>query len=114
MITGLRLSTTGEVSRVEIDEETYGTLHEAIGCDCFTRVGLPDIDMFCDDNGWVIDRPQFNHTATVIVRAFDYDSPIAGNVVFLGADGRGGNVSLTDDQVKLLGRMAQMIAVGDE
>ncbi|QDQ91587.1 hypothetical protein FND50_12670 [Rhodococcus sp. WB9] len=62
----------------------------------------------------MIDRPQFNHTATVIVRAFDYDSPIAGNVVFLGADGRGGNVSLTDDHTKLLRKMAEMVMGGDE
>ena len=114
-VTGVRIDTSGVATTVDLGPDTAEGLRREIDCRLFDRVGLmPGLDLWCDDEGLCVAEPVINVAASVIVNAFEYPQPIAGNVVFVSNDGHGETTSLPDHFVKLILRMATMVTAGDE
>lgn len=98
-VTGLRISTDGDVTEVELGSRDGSTLHalyREIGCDLVDVVALTThVDMWVDDEGML--RQEVNWVATAL--AYQYGSmtqKFFGNVVLTGGcDAGGATESLT-------------------
>jgi hypothetical protein len=112
-VTGVRIDTSGVATTVDLGPDTAEGLRREIDCRWFDRVSLlPELDMWVDDEGLCVADPVINVTATAIANAFEYPSPIAGNAVFVSSEGPE-TTSLSDHYVKLILRMAAMVAAGE-
>jgi hypothetical protein len=112
-VTGVRVGTDGAATRIDLGPDTTEGLRRHIDCRWFDRVRLmPGLEMWVDDEGLCVSEPVINPTATAICEAFDYPGPIAGNAVFVSSDGPE-TVSLPAHFVKLVLKMAEMVAAGD-
>lgn len=93
-ITGLRVTTDGDVSRIAIpyDAErgiaSLETMYELIDCRTVECVTLWDsIDMWADEEGLLTGSPVLNPLATTFASVSSrYFRPIFGNVLLLGSN----------------------------
>lgn len=103
---------TSELDAIEVTADPGGSTHlaalrsalDARMVDVIRLEGDRGIDCWLDDE-FLYTQPDLNLTATNILRTFGVDfgsGSVNGSIVFTGHDGRGGMVSLTNDQVRVL------------
>lgn len=92
LLHGLLIS-SDQTRPITIDADNVGTqLARLIDCDIFDVVHLDDgIDIFVDDEGLLVDRPQLNLALTVVAHALGSPQVLFGNGVALGGDDETGN-----------------------
>lgn len=97
-VTGLRISTDGDVTQVELgsrDDSTLHALYREIGCDLVEVIALTtQVDMWVDEEGMY--RQEVNHVATALARRYGWThQPYFGTVVLTGgSDAEGASESL--------------------
>lgn len=97
LLHGLLIS-AGQTRPISLDPENVGAqLARLIDCDIFTVAHLDDgIDIFVDDEGLLVARPQLNLALTVVAHALGSPQVLFGNGVVLGGnDETGDTLGLT-------------------
>lgn len=103
---------SAELENIELAADPGGSTHlaalraalDARMVDVIRLEGDRGIDAWVDDE-FLCTQTETSPTATNVLRAFGVDfgsGYVSGSVVFTGHDGRGGMVSLTKDQVRVL------------
>lgn len=103
---------SAELEAIELPADAGGSMHlaalrsalDARMVDVIRLEGDRGIDCWLDDE-YLYTQTEPNITATNVLRTFGVDfgsGSVNGSVVFTGHDGRGGMVSLTGDQVRVL------------
>lgn len=101
-----------ELENIELPADPGGSTHlaalrsalDARMVDVIRLEGDRGIDAWVDDE-FLYTQSDLNLTATNVLRTFGVDfgsGHVNGSVVFTGHDGRGGMVSLTEDQERVL------------
>lgn len=94
-IQAVKLDTDGVATVVDLGENTLAGFYEHIGCRLVDVVRIaPDLDMWIDDEGALVESPVVNPVATALAAAHGFrHQPYVGTVVFTGgADDEGDTV----------------------
>lgn len=92
-----------KLALIEFDEsKSYKTIKEAVGGGCFDCIHLPtfDVDMWIDDEGKLVENPEYNPMGTTLwVIEYGPSDIVVGDIIITGGtDAEGKTLGMTKEK----------------